>query len=118
MRLINELVRTILKLLINIDIETAALDLLSDSKEQDILNALVDLIENGNINEAENRLFDMISTDNQESLKTALLFYYYLNEKDDDFLKEHDFSREEIQSGLTGIISKFGLDGMVEAFLS
>ena len=50
MRLIRELVRTILKLLFNIDTETVALDVLSDSEEQDMLNTLIDLIEKGDIN--------------------------------------------------------------------
>ena len=47
----------------------------------------------------------------------ALLFYSYLNEKDDGFLQEHNFSREEIKSGLEQLISRYGLSGMAEVFL-
>ena len=48
--------------------------------------------------------------------KAGLLFYYILNGKDDDFLEEHDFSREEIMTGIQDLADRYGLSGIAEAF--
>ena len=43
------------------------------------------MVDSGKINEAENQIYDMTSDDNMANLELALLFYSYLNDKDDDF---------------------------------
>lgn len=48
----------------------------------------------------------------------ALLFYSYLNDKENDFLEKHNYSREEIKTGLRTVISQYGLDSLGEMFLS
>lgn len=118
MRLIRELIRAILKLCFNIDTEAPGPDLLESEEEQNLLNNLFDKIDKGNINDAENELFELTSNDDGQTLKIALLFYSYLNDKDDAFLEEHHFSREEIQQGVRDLVSLYNITGIAESFLS
>lgn len=116
-RLIRELIRAILKLCFNIDTETPNTDLLESEEEQNLLNSLFDMIDSGSINDAENELFKLTSNDDREKLKMALLFYSYLNDKNDAFLEEHHFSREEIQQGIRDAADLYNITGVVESFL-
>lgn len=117
-RLIKEMIRAILKLLFHMDTDNPNKDLLEEKEGRDMLEKLLDMVDNGDINEAENQIYDMTSDDNMVNLEVALLFYSYLNEKEDDFLQKNDFSRDEIKSGLKELISRYGLTGMAEIFLS
>lgn len=113
-RLIKEMIRAILKLLFNIDTE----NLLEDKENQNTLDKLLDMVDNGDINGAENQIYDMTSDRNMANLEIALLFYSYLNDKDDEFLQKHDFCRDEIKSGVKELASRYGLTGMAEVFMS
>ena len=117
MRLVKEMVRTILKILFHIDTDSPIDELLKTSEEKETLNELLDLVDKGNINEAENWLYDLISEGNQSGLEFALLFYSYLNDKPDEFLEQNNYSREEIKLGLKDISSRYGLDTKTEKFL-
>ncbi len=117
-RLIKEMMRAILKLLFHMDTDNPNKDLLEEKESRDMLEKLLDMVDNGDINEAENQIYDMTSDNNMVNLEVALLFYSYLNEKEDDFLQKNDFSRDEIKSGLKELISRYGLTGMAEIFLS
>lgn len=117
MRVIKEMVRMLLKLLFHIDTDAPTAELLGETQERETLDNLLNLVDDGKINEAENRIFELTSDGNMSSLETAILFYSYLNDKTDDFLKEHDFSRDEIQAGLKDIIAKYKLDGLADIFL-
>ena len=118
MRLIKEMIRTILKLLFNIDMETPTTELLKNEEERATLETLLNMVDDGDINEAENKIFEIVEAGKRESLELVLLFYSYLNDKSDEFLAENNFSRKEIQDDLKCILSKYGLDGMAETFLS
>ena len=59
----------------------------------------------------------MTSDGSFDNLKIALLFYSDLNERSDTFLKEHDFSRDEIEFGMKEMVSRYGLDHIAELFL-
>lgn len=118
MRLIKEMVRSILKLLFNIDTESPTIDLLENKEEKETLESLLDLVDVGEINEAENLLYDLISNTNENSLEVALLFYSYLNDKTDDFLETNDFSRDEIKLGLENVTNRFGLSSIAKMFLT
>ena len=118
MRLINEIVRAILKLLFGIDTASPTDELLKESEEKETLEKLYDLVDAGKISEAENMIYDLTETGEMVNLEIALLFYAYLNDKDDDFLEANDFSREEVKNGLTDIASRYGLNGIVETFLT
>lgn len=123
MRLIKEMVRTLLKLLFNIDIESPIIELLEESEEKTTLKALLDMVDAGRIDEAENKIYDIVSRDDvtesldKNALEMALLFYSYLNDKSDEFLEEHNFSRTEVKQGLMDILSRYGLDSISEMFL-
>lgn len=117
MRLIKEMVRTLLKLLFSIDLDSQTEELLKAREEKETLNALLELADEGRIDEAENRLYDLIRGKDMTALETALLFYSYLNDKTDAFLEENHFSRGEIASGLKAVVSRYGLEGMAEVFL-
>lgn len=116
MRLIKEMVRAILKLLFNIDADSPTEELLSEREQKETFDKLLDMIDAGNINEAENSLYDLKEGGDKSVLTMALLFYSYLNEKDDDFLEAHNYSREEIRSGLEAIVDGCGLNGVTEIF--
>ena len=118
MRLIKEMIRTILKLLFNIDIEAPTAELLENNEEKTTLETLLDMVDDGSINEAENKIFEIAAAGDKVNLEMILLFYFYLNDKSDDFLTENNFSRKEIQDDLKYILSQYGLDGMVEMFLT
>ena len=78
-----------------------------------LLQNLSALIEEGEINKAENLLFDEVDFENPEDFILAVRFFDTLNEKDNDFLESHDYSREEILEGLRDIADKFGIDSDV-----
>lgn len=86
-------------------------------ESQDTLEKLLDMIDNGNINEAENQIYDMTSDNNMTNLEVALIFYSYLNDKDDEFLQRNDFCRDEIKSGIKELLTRYELTGMAEIFL-
>ena len=116
MRLIKEMIRTILKLLFNIDVETPTTRLIENEEKKATLEALLDMIDKGAINEAENIIFEL--AEDNANLEMILLFYSYLNDKSDTFLVENHFSRKELQTDLMNILSQYGLDSMIEVFLS
>ena len=118
MRLVKELVRTVLKLLFNIDTEAPTTELLEDQADKEVLDSLLDMVDAGSINQAENKLYDLLSPENMTGLEIALLFYSYLNDKEDHFLEEHDFSRDEIKTGLRTVITQYGLNSIAEMFLT
>lgn len=116
MRQIHDMIRAILKLFFNVDTESPAVELLEERKENETLEPLLELIDEGRIDEAENRLFEVTGDGSKEDLKLALLFYSHLNDKTDGFLEEHDFSREEIKSGLRDMMKKCGVEGFSDIF--
>lgn len=118
MRLIKELIRTALKMLFGIDTQSPTAELLEEKEQKETLDRLLDLIDSGSIDQAENELYELLSPENMMHLEIALLFYSYLNDKEDDFLVKHNFSREEIKMGLSAILSQYGLHNLSEMFLS
>ena len=84
-------------------------------EDTDILEQLLDMIDEGKINEAENKLYDMLHDGYSNSIEIALLFYSYLNDKTDDFLKENNYSRSEIQYGIESVAKRVGLSGLVSS---
>lgn len=117
MKLIKEMVRAILKLLFNIDTDSPSAELLENAEEQQMLDELLDMVDNGLINEAENKIYEITEEGKKTDLEIALLFYSYLNDKSDEFLKTHNYSRDEIMAGLKDVTVRYGVDGFAEMFL-
>ena len=114
MRLIQEMVRVLLKLLFHMDAAAPTAELCDQLEEKETLLELVDA---GDICGAENRIYELVYEGNPEALEMALLFYSYLNEKPDDFLAEHNFSRQEIKEGLEDIASRYGWSSLASVYL-
>lgn len=116
MRLIHELIRTLMKLLCGVDLDRREEDVLPATSKGRYLS-FRQMIDDGNINEAENLLQEGLDIHDKADLELALLFYHYLNQKDDEFLKANNFSREEIQDGVAYVVDLYGYGSMLGAFL-
>ncbi|MDE6774984.1 MAG: hypothetical protein K2J37_01560, partial [Ruminococcus sp.] len=68
------------------------------------------------IHEAENKLCELIENRTMDSLLAGLIFYSYLNEKDDDYLEINGFSRDEVENGIKHLLSEYGLETMADIF--
>ena len=117
MRLVHEIARVLAKILFNINSETVSEELESRIEETDILEKLLVMVDIGKINEAENELYDLLNQGTSNCIETAILFYSYLNDKSDEFLKENDYSREEVKEGMEGIAERVGLSGLINILL-
>lgn len=111
MRMIKNMARALGKILLNKEIILYELPVEEEYTSSDILyKRLLDMMEQGNINEAENLLYEEVDTKDYHQLELALSFYTHLNEYDDDFLEEHNYSREEIQQGIQDIGKEYGIN--------
>lgn len=118
MRLIYEILRTLLRLIFGIDIAKKSGWMFEAEQKQQEYRQLTELIEKGDINEAENLLYRQLDVHDKRDLELALRFYAYLNEKDTDFLEEHDYSRKEIADGIRMACSLYGYGTMAESLLA
>jgi len=71
---------------------------------------LMELLEDSKINEAENLLFEIVDANNMNHFLIASDFYYELSKYNDDYLKQCNFSKTEINEGLLEIQNLFGLN--------
>ena len=118
MRLIKQMMQVLAKLIFHKKEETEVteptLTSFGDSEADIDLFALAD---SGQINEAENLLYKHLDTSDLSQLKLAFAFYEHLNEYQNDFLEEHNYSREKILEGIKNIASEFGVSGLVDTLL-
>ena len=112
MRQIREMVRMLLKLLFQMDMEEDSEELLRGTKENEVLRELLEMVDDGRINEAENRVYELCEDGEMANLKVMLLFYDYLNGKSDEYLEECEFSREELKEDMRDLLAGFGLSDM------
>lgn len=119
LRLIKEMVRTVLKLVFNLELkddDPVSVVFESENAEK-MLYLLTDLADLGFIDDAENQLYDFTqNSKDMKALKVALLFYSHLNQMDNEFLEDHDYSREEIVSGVKDVLERYHLDSMSALF--
>lgn len=83
-------------------------------KADKLYSQLIHMVDKGSINEAENLLSDELDQDQDGCFEVALGFYDYLNTLSDEFLEEHNYSREEIKDGAQGLADLKGLGGLGE----
>ena len=115
MRIVHEWIRTLIKLIFNKDIDKEEdaeipLEVMEQFRK---LNAMID---DGEINEAENILLDGLREGDRTYFEMSLLFYEKLSGKTDEFLAEHDYSREEVVDGLKYVVNYYGYGSLLEAF--
>lgn len=116
MRIVHELVRMLIRLVFSKDIdrdgeEAVPLEVLEKYKK------LISMIDDGQINEAENLLLDGLEPDSRAYFELALMFYEKLNGKTDEFLEEHEYSREEVTDGIKYVVDFYGYGSLMDAFV-
>ncbi|MDO5299314.1 MAG: DUF6483 family protein [Clostridia bacterium] len=110
MRQIHEIVRVILVLLTGRGDAEPDTELLQSVQHKQMLDRLTAMVDAGEINAAEDLLYESLPLC---GVRAALLFYLHLNQKSDDFLEAHGFSREEIRDGILDAAAKAGLGEIV-----
>ncbi len=77
------------------------------------LNDLIAMIDQGDINTAENILLSSIDYGNKNDIAFAALFYQYLSEKEEDFLIQCNYTREEVMEGMKDLAGKAGYGNII-----
>lgn len=117
MRQLNEMIRAIVKMLFGIDTKSPTVELLESREDAELLESLLELADDGVIRDAESLLLYGSIDGSMGSLKTALLFYSYLNDKTDEFLEENGFSREDIKLGINKLMDRYNLSDLARVIL-
>ena len=103
MRLIHGIAAFLAKMLFNKEGDCGELETIMTEEEKEQNDYLRRMVENGQINAAEEKLFDLIEStawDDRQKAALIIAFYDFVNSRDELFLAQADFSREEIISGL------------------
>lgn len=116
MRQIQQLSKALAKILFSIDAESPSSSLIKDMEARSAADNLLRKIDSGNVNEAEYELFELIENRTMDNLLAGIVFYSYLNEKDDDYLEINDFSRDDVENGIRHLLSEYGLENMADIF--
>lgn len=116
MRQIRQIIRVLVKVLFNIDDETPSLLLIQNTESKEAAGKLLNKIDIGKINEAVNELSEMIKKGTMDNLLIGIIFYSYLNGKDDDYLEANGFRRDNIENGIKHLLSEYGLEDMANIF--
>ena len=96
---------------------------IENAAQEDFYQRLLQRIDRGEINEAENELLAYmegkrsvekaalkdIGTVDNTILDMALSVYGYMNEKEDIFLEQNNYCRQEIEEGIRGMLMRFGV---------
>lgn len=119
MRMIKEMVRMLISLVLGKSY--VQVELPPESKygiSGDRMSKWKEMIDKGYINDAENILLDSMDYTNREMIAELVFFYEYTSEKDDAFLEQNNYSREEILEGLKQLASRTGYENMMEIYLT
>lgn len=76
------------------------------------LDIYKDMADQGNINEAENILLENIDYNNKDEVTAAVFFYQYISNKGEEFLKQNNYSEEEVYDGLKTLARKSGYNNV------
>ena len=114
MRMIKEMVRVLFSLMfgkkyVSVELEKENKYEVSGKNLKDFL----DMIDSGKINEAENILLDSIDYTNNNEVIEVALFYQYLSEKDNKFLENNNYTKEEVLSGFKQLLMKSGYSDLL-----
>ncbi len=81
------------------------------------LGDLKEMADRGKINEAENLLLENLDYENKEEVTAAVLFYEYVGQMEEGFLKKNGYSLEEVYDGLMQIARNSGYGELVPGSL-
>ena len=114
MRMIKEMVRVLFSLMLGKQYTQVELPrenrFLVSGKN---LGDLKEMADQGKINEAENLLLENLDYENKEEVAAAVLFYEYVGQMEESFLKENGYSLEEVYDGLMQIARNSGYGELV-----
>ena len=114
MRMIKEMVRVLFSLAFGK--KYVSVELEKENKYEvsgKNLKNFLDMIDLGQINEAENILLDSIDYTNKNEVMAVALFYQYLSEKDNQFLENNNYTKEEVLSGFKQLLMKSGYSDLI-----
>ena len=114
MRMIKEMVRVLFSLVFGK--KYVSVELEKENKYEvsgKNLKNFLDMIDLGQINEAENILLDSIDYTNNNEVIEVALFYQYLSEKDNKFLENNNYTKEEVLSGFKQLLMKSGYSDLL-----
>lgn len=114
MRIVHEWIRTLIRLIFGKDIDGEE-DTGISAEVAEQYRKLMVMIDDGEINEAENILLDGLEEGDRAYFEMALLFYEKLGGKPDEFLAEHDYSRQEVVDGLKYVVNFYGYGSVLDA---
>lgn len=117
LRMIEELINVLVKTLKDEDKDVLVDENNNGSNDNELYIYLKSLVDDKKINEAENYLFERLEENNKKDFFVGMSFYKYLNEKDDEFLDECNYSRDEIVEGMADISRMYGYGDFVEMFM-
>lgn len=115
MRMNRDAARMFAKIIFNKDIRFEGNCAGEGQAEDAYSGKLFERIEMEDVASVEEELFRAIDAKEKRSLERAVLFYTYLNDKDDDFLEEHHYTREDIKDGFERIAKKVGIYDIIQA---
>lgn len=109
MRIIKEMVSVLFSLLLGRKFVSVELELANkyEVSGKDLRDLLA-MVDKGDINEAENLLLDGMDYANQDEVAAAALFYQYLSEKEEAFLLQNNYSKEEVLEGMKWVMQNAG----------
>ena len=81
---------------------------ISDAVDSGRRDMVIAFLQEGKICEAENWLYENMNENDISWLYTAVYFYSEINRLSDEYLAAHDFSRKEIESGLSEVCGLYG----------
>lgn len=103
MRQIENMIAAIMHFLTHTSTEKSEIQL-----SQSLSEEIDCLLERGDICGAENWIYENLDDQDIQWLQLSVYFYKKLNSYSDEYLKNHNFSRDEIISGLTDVTERFG----------
>lgn len=115
MRIIKEMVRVLFSLMLGK--KYVAVEMERDNGYEVSgrkLAEFLEMIDRGEINKAENFLLESLDYSDKNSIAAAAMFYQYLSEKEEKFLIEHDFSREEVLDGINRLMRQAGYADVID----
>ena len=114
MRMIKEMVRVLFSLAFGK--KYVSVELEKENKYEvsgKNLKIFLNMIDLGQINEAENILLDSIDYTSKNEVMAVALFYQYLSEKDNQFLENNNYTKEEVLSGFKQLLMKSGYSDLI-----
>ena len=114
MRMIKEMVQVLFSLVFGKKYVSVELE---DENKYEVsgntLKYFFDMIDQGDINEAGNLLLEDLDYTNKEEVMAAAFFYQHLSQKDDDFLRRNDYTKEEVLFGFKQLLEKSGYKDLI-----